>query len=900
MLKTDVLDGLSVREAGTRLEHEKKRDGGERFSLFVPKKRSLFKCVTSFLLSPAILLLIFLSACAAYFGDRVTGVAVMLIALAGALICGFISSRARKSFDSTNEYASPTVRLRRGGNNFFTDGRNVVVGDLIVLSVGDLLPCDARIISSDSLVVKELIHTRRGIRNRIVKKDHETVYSADDAIQDPDAENMLYAGSAIIEGSALAIVVETGRRAYLAELSGGATLAPETFECEGIKLLAPTVHRVRFLCIAALALLSLVAIITLRKTSFIDNFLLMLSSVAMVSLEISRLISSNAIALSVERTLKVRRKKRDNCASIRDMRTVDALTEVNDLLLLGKAALSDGVYHVGDTYTADGILSQLTPDTDSGNRILNCMYTYLQALGESGIQNEFVLNGLPEALSAHLKTVGFDESGASLIIKSLYFANDAKGENGYACIESTMSEYRVALTFDPSILSVCKYMRCSDARGKVDFEEKKSSLGAFIRESELGTGRCMYVVSECDGVAVLEGVIRLAENAPAELQFAKKQFDMLGVKTTVLLLDEDDEARSLVSSKGLEELFCGKIAYASEFKREGLDVSHALGEYCAYIGFSADEYSSLIAAMKEKGSSVAAYGIDNRYYDVMARADLAISCDTLRYNSSKHRDAVYEKNIPEGRDSNVRCSQMTRFLSKIIVHRTHQNGGGLGAVAHAIVSARGAYVSLAHSILFFAMTMSTLLPIVITSVLFGAYLLNAVQAVAISTVCTVLAVTAFADIPPRQDLVYAKINLSRYPIALLGSKLPSMISRISVAVLMAVVLKILAVTHVFGEATSYEMPVYICILFALFAEVFLILMEGFKKGEGRSRCWFKLILAYSLLLGVGALITQSIFISQMLVNKIGVFEFVTVPAYVILYLVAVVISRYIESGRKKV
>ena len=38
----------------------------------------------------------------------------------------------------------------------------------------------------------------------------------------------------------------------------------------------------------------------------------------------------------------------------------------------------------------------------------------------------------------------------------------------------------------------------------------------------------------------------------------------------------------------------------------------------------------------------------------------------------------------------------------------------------------------------------------------------------------------------------------------------------------------------------------------------------------------------------------------MLVNKIGVFEFVTVPAYVILYLVAVVISRYIESGRKKV
>lgn len=899
MLKTDVLDGLSVRDAVIRLEREKKRDGGERFSLFVPKRRSALRCIASFLLSPAIILLILLSAAAAYFGELAVGVSVLLINLAGALICGYISMRSRKTLDSMNEYASPTVKLRRGGNDFLTDGRNVVVGDLIVLSRGDLLPCDARIISSESLVVKELVHTKRGIRNRIVIKNHEAVYSSDDSVTDQNAENMLYAGSAIIDGNALAIAVETGSEVYLAEHYESGFLTLQREESDGIKHLAPILHRARFLCIAAVALLSLVGILTLRRTSFIDNFLLILAAASAVSLEVFSLIAKNAIALSIERSARVRKKKIDNSASIRDIHTVDTLTRIGDIVLLGKAALSDGVYHVRETYTADGILENLTPDSDFGNRILTCIYHYLQAMRESGIKNEFVLNGLSEALGDHLKDVGFDDGGASLITKSLYFANDAKGENGYACVETTMSEYRVALTFDPSILSFCKYIRCSGTHDTVSFADKQSELASFVRSSTQGTSRCLYVLSEREGVLVLEGVVRLSENPPLELQTAKKQLGALGVKATVLLLDEDDEAMNLISSNEISELVSGRIAYASEFKKTGSDILRGLGEYCAYIGFSAEEYCALISAMREKGSAVAAYGIDNRYYDVMAKADLAISCDVLRYHLSRHRETVYEKHIPDGRDSNLRCSQMTRYLSKVIVRRTHQNGGGLGAISHALASARMAYVSIAQSILFFVLTMATLLPIVATSFLLGAYFLNATQAVAISAVCMLLAVTAFCDVPPKQDLIYSKMQFTLYPTDLLRAKLPSIISRTSVAFIMAIAIKITEATHVFGESASFEMPIYICVLFAIFAEVFIVLKDSFRRGVGRSRCRFRLILAYSVLLGVGAFITQGAFISQMLVNKIGGFEFILVPAYAILYSAAVLVSRYIESNRKK-
>ena len=46
-LETDATSGLSVREARARLVEEKKRDGGERHSLFVPAKNKYLSLVRS-------------------------------------------------------------------------------------------------------------------------------------------------------------------------------------------------------------------------------------------------------------------------------------------------------------------------------------------------------------------------------------------------------------------------------------------------------------------------------------------------------------------------------------------------------------------------------------------------------------------------------------------------------------------------------------------------------------------------------------------------------------------------------------------------------------------------------------------------------------------------------------
>ena len=162
---------------------------------------------------------------AAFFGRGLLGWFVFLLALAGVIFGGIVYLRAQRRLERMGEYASPMVRVKRGGNVFHTDGRNVVAGDVILLSAGDLLPCDARVIRCDTLVVDELIPAKDGkglVRRRVMKRS-DSEYTDESKAAAPDLSNMLFAGSAILKGSALALVVAVGEDVYLSNfVSDGA------------------------------------------------------------------------------------------------------------------------------------------------------------------------------------------------------------------------------------------------------------------------------------------------------------------------------------------------------------------------------------------------------------------------------------------------------------------------------------------------------------------------------------------------------------------------------------------------------------------------------------------------------------------------------------------------------
>lgn len=897
-LRTDLSDGLSVREARQRLENEKKIDGGERYSLFVRSEGSGLTKLFSFLYSPTVIILTSVALLTSLFGETAVGLCVLLIDLIGALICGAVKMRSHKRISAMHNFASPAVRVIRSGKRYTTDGRNIVRGDVILLRPGDLLTCDARIASSDGLVVKELFQTEKGIRNREVSKNGSIIYQNTDPVRSPDEQNMLYAGSVVMDGYAVCVAVETGSGVYLSRFVERGELSGTDVRYKGISHVKALLHKALFLSLVGVVFLTLISILTLDEVPLIYNFIMLLSAVSMVSLNFAETVHETSLAACMAGASLMHRddsgKKRDSVAFIRDVRAIDTLTGVSDLILLGEAALYEGGFRFGEVYTADSVICDFNADDPLTSRLFSYSYTYLKALEQKGIENEFVLDGVAAALSEHIRSSKFDTEAADLIIKSLYYSADESGERGFACAETTMGEYRVALTFDEDVLSLCSVCRCEDGQNVCDLGKVHRGLSFFTKEVTERGGRCIYIISDLEGDAVLEGIVSIYKKPAAELERAKEIYDKFGVAVKIMLLgDIDSETLNVVSFTD------GEIAYASELALRGEDICSDPSKYSVYAGFSSNDYSLLIDKMRKEGSTVAVYGVDDRYYDIMTHADIAVSCDILRYSSEKYRESLYD-NLPfDGRDSNLRCSQRTRLLSKILVHRTHNGDGGLNSIINALSLSKSAYLSMVQSLMIFIMLMSTLLPLVAMSVITGTYLLDPIQTAAFAIAAAVISVWVFSDSVSKGTDVHFKNGFSGLAMDMLGYKLPGIIARAALSCIFALSIFLLDMFAVFGENAAYTMPVFISILLTVFIEYFIISVDHTQKGEGRRHALLRIILIYTVLLLLCALITLPPLSDILFPNGIGTYEFLLVPVHFILYLLTVLVFRRTEKKRKK-
>lgn len=888
-LKTNGADGLTIREASARLDREK-RKSKNRKSLFVPNKSSAISHILYFFTAPTISLLAVVALLAMLFGHSIEGLAVLAITVAGAVVGGFISSRASSVLESANEYASPMVRVKRGGNTFYTDGRNVVVGDVITVSTGDLLPCDARLVGGVGLAVKEIIKTSSGIRNRTVNKCADI---EKEDVRFADASNMLFAGSAVLSGEGIAIVTATGEDVYLSQSIPSGALAIGDGDSRVLKSAKTVAYKITFICVSVLIILSLLSLITFKEQEFVSTFLMLLSATALITFELFSVGARNIFSTCIKKLSSRRSKNKSNeaSASVRSLRTLDTLTGVTDILLVGDAGLYEGFFYISKTYTCSGILERLTPDTRIGNRILTYLHTYVKAISESDFEGSFISDGIAESIYRYLRICGFDISGASLVLKSLYYANDMRNGNGYAYAETTSSGYRVAIAFDSEILKLCKNMRNGDKIREADKNDIDAALEFCKKASALGQ-TCMYVITESDGQTVLEGIVTLERHMQDDLCTVVDKLKSLGIRTTALLDTADDEPK-------LKSVLNGELLYASQMGDGGMKIEDTVGQYRAYIGFANEDCIRLIQGMRSSGCVVAAYGVDNDKNSIMSAADMAISCDVIKYSSDKYTDAVYEKMVPEGRATSVRCSQQTRLLSSVIVKRASGNGGGLYSVLNSVSASRGAYLKLSQSLLAFAMLMSNILPIVAMSVIVGEAFLNSFQVAFLVTVGAFISFLSFSESEPKSELLCNIHDYLNYPTCIIKEHLSDIIVRISVGTFAAAAIKILDALGIFGNNANYTLPVCICLLLTTFAELLAIIFRYTKSGDGRRKCYLKLLVGYALLLLCCAVSTFQPFSSEFFPNGFGSLEFIIVPLYFSAYVIALAILHVVRKVRKK-
>ena len=141
--------------------------------------------------------------------DVLEAMAIVVVLLINAFV-GFLTEwQADRALDALRRQTLTTTRVRREGIEITVDARQLVPGDIIILNAGDRVPADARLLESSRLQTEESALTGE---STTVDKEVAAV-----TVEAPLAErrSMVYLGTAIAAGRAVAMVVETGAKTEL-------------------------------------------------------------------------------------------------------------------------------------------------------------------------------------------------------------------------------------------------------------------------------------------------------------------------------------------------------------------------------------------------------------------------------------------------------------------------------------------------------------------------------------------------------------------------------------------------------------------------------------------------------------------------------------------------------------
>jgi Ca2+-transporting ATPase len=145
-------------------------------------------------------------------GDLVDAAAIVAVLVINALV-GFATEwQAGRALDALRRQTCATARVRRDGQETTLPAEELVPGDVIIMSAGDRVPADARIVESAVLRAEESALTGE---SAAVNKSPRPAPA--DALL-AERSSMLYLGTSISAGRAIAIVTATGAETELGRI----------------------------------------------------------------------------------------------------------------------------------------------------------------------------------------------------------------------------------------------------------------------------------------------------------------------------------------------------------------------------------------------------------------------------------------------------------------------------------------------------------------------------------------------------------------------------------------------------------------------------------------------------------------------------------------------------------
>lgn len=475
-----------------------------------------------------IIILLFLAVINFFLGDKLGSIIIVVIAFISAFI-RFIQDYSVYKFNRRlKERIYSTVTVVRDGVDREIKIENVVVGDIVRLNAGTIIPADLRIVESKDLFLNQSVFTGESV---LVEK---TTINSVESKEIFNINNICLMGTSVVSGKGTGIVIATGFDTYLGKVGNevDSKKVPTNFD-KGIKNISNLL--IRYMVVVCLMVIIIDGLI---KGSISEALLFALSvavgiTPSMLPMILNVNLTKGSRSLANKKTLVKKIEAIQNLGSI-------------DILCTDKTG----------TLTENKIVLQKYIDASGkeNNSILE--YAYLNSYYSTGIKNlvdnAIIVYGNEHAIDENIKKyekideIPFDytRKKQSVVVrnKSLYrmITKGALEEIINDCDMAKIAGKRVEITDDIKNIIKDKAVELANTGMQV----------IALAEKQSYPGKELFNAS-CEKNMTFVGFVGFLDPPKSDVKATLLKLNKINVKTKILTGDNPYATRNICNMVGL-------------------------------------------------------------------------------------------------------------------------------------------------------------------------------------------------------------------------------------------------------------------------------------------------------------------------------------------------------------
>lgn len=213
--QAQVLNQTKTEENGLTEDEVRIRQQASPNELAAKPPKTILQMLKEQLIDPMILILLGASLFSAFLGEYIEAVIIASIVVLNTIIGIVQEKKAQSSLAALRDMSAPMAHILRNGKEQLVPAKELVVGDIVNLHDGDMVPADMRLLETANLKIQESSLTGESVP---VEKDAQAILQNDCSLG--DRTNMAFSSSIVTYGRGRGVVTAIGVNTEMGAIAG--------------------------------------------------------------------------------------------------------------------------------------------------------------------------------------------------------------------------------------------------------------------------------------------------------------------------------------------------------------------------------------------------------------------------------------------------------------------------------------------------------------------------------------------------------------------------------------------------------------------------------------------------------------------------------------------------------